>query len=169
MAQLLRRSVALNGFRRTVKVHPVALAAASGVPAGFVAPEAEPENGRLLQDDGVADGRPDGAAPVVEVPVRSLDDAIRGQVDFIRIDVGGAEEMIWQGMQCVIDNNPRVRIAMKFNPARCRTPEDTLAEMAARFRLRRIGLDGRVQDCLAEEVLQRRGKSLLYLSAIDPE
>jgi len=170
MVQLLRQTAALNGFWQTIQVHPVALAAASGRPMLFFATEAEPKNGRLLQEaEAAAALRHDSASNVYEVPVRALDDAIPGRVDFVKIDVEGAEELVWRGMQQLIQRNPEVKVVMEFNPGRCRAAADTLREIAALFPLREIGFDGRVHPCTAEDILPRREDALLYLSKVDPD
>jgi FkbM family methyltransferase len=169
MVQLVRQTAALNGFWQTIQVHPVALGATSGKPMLFFATEAEPKNGRLLQDhEAEVALRKDATANVYEVPVRSLDDAIPGRVDFIKIDVEGAEELVWHGMQRLIDRNPDVKIVMEFNPSRCRAAAATLQEIAARFPLREIGFDGQVHPCTPEQLLPRREDALLYLSRVDP-
>ena len=170
MVQLLRQTAALNGFWQTIQVHPVALAAASGSPMLFFATEAEPKNGRLLHEaEASAAMRNAAAANVYEVPVRSLDDAMPGRVDFVKIDVEGAEELVWRGMQQLIRRNPEVKIVMEFNPGRCRAAPDTLQEIAALFPLREVGFDGQVHPCTAEDILPRREDALLYLSKVDPD
>jgi FkbM family methyltransferase len=170
MVQLLRQTAALNGFWQTIQTHPVALAAASGRPMLFFATEAEPKNGRLLYEaEASAAMRSEAAANVYEVPVRSLDDAMPGRVDFVKIDVEGAEELVWRGMQQMIARNPDIKIVMEFNPGRCRAASETLQEIAAQFPLREIGFDGQVHACTAEDILPRREDALLYLSKVDPD
>lgn len=170
MVQLLRQTAALNGFWQTVQVHPVALAAASGRPMLFFATEAEPKNGRLLHEaEAAAAMRHDSSSNVYEVQVRSLDDAMPGRVDFVKIDVEGAEELVWRGMQQMIGRNPDIKVVMEFNPGRCRQAAETLREIADLFPLREIGFDGQVHPCTIEDILPRREDALLYLSRVDPD
>jgi FkbM family methyltransferase len=163
LVDLLGRTVALNGFWGTVQVHPAAVADAAGPAMTFAATEAEPKNGRLLMPGEEAPG-----ATLTEVPVLTLDDAVPGPVDFVKIDVEGAEELAWRGMQGLIGRSPGIRIVLEFNPGRCRDAAGTLAEIAARFPLREIGFDARAHPCTAEEVLGRSEDTLLYLSALEP-
>jgi FkbM family methyltransferase len=166
LLDLLGRTVALNGFWHLVRLHGAAVADRPGPPMAFVATEAEPKNGRLLMPGEAATAEP--GAIRTEVPVLSLDAAVPGAVDFVKIDVEGAEELVWQGMQGLIERSPGIRIVMEFNAGRCRTPDRTLAEIAARFPLREIGFDARACPCTAAEVLGRSEDTLLYLSRLDP-
>lgn len=53
----------------------------------------------------------------VEILATSLDDFFQNRpVDFIKIDVEGAENMVFSGMQNIIKNNPRLGIMMEFWP-----------------------------------------------------
>ena len=53
----------------------------------------------------------------VEVGATSLDDFLKDRpVDFIKIDVEGAEPLVFAGMGGVIKNNPKVLIMMEFWP-----------------------------------------------------
>jgi FkbM family methyltransferase len=166
LLDLLERTVALNGFWHLVAPQGAAVADRPGPPMAFVATEAEPKNGRLLMPGEAA---PDGPGTIrTEVPVLSLDAAVPGAADFVKIDVEGAEELVWHGMQSLIARSPGIRIVMEFNPGRCRTPRETLEGIAARFPLREVGFDARARPCAAEEVLSRSEDTLLYLSDQDP-
>ncbi|WP_137124730.1 FkbM family methyltransferase [Roseomonas sp. HF4] len=166
LLDLLERTVALNGFWHLVGLHGVAVADLPGPPMAFVATEAEPKNGRLLMP---GEAVPDGPGTIrTDVPVLSLDEAAPGAVDFVKIDVEGAEELVWHGMQGLIARSPGIRIVMEFNPGRCRTPRETLEGIAARFPLREIGFDARACPCTVDDVLSRSEDTLLYLSDHDP-
>ncbi|NMJ40416.1 FkbM family methyltransferase [Roseomonas sp. JC162] len=164
LLDLMERTFALNGFWHTVRRHGVAVAEASGPPMTFAATEREPKNGRLLMPGEEAEPE----AVLTPVPVVALDEAIEGPVGFVKIDVEGAEELAWRGMQRLIDRSPDIRIVMEFNPGRCRTPAETLAAIAARFALREVGFDAQAHPVTAEEVLGRAEDTLLYLSRLDP-
>ncbi len=98
----------------------------------------------------------------------SLDEAVPGRADFLKIDVEGAEEAVWRGMQRLIVRSPGIGIAMEFNPLRCRDSRGVLAEMADRFPLREVTFAGAAVPCGAEDVLGRREETILYLSDADP-
>jgi FkbM family methyltransferase len=166
LVDLLGRSIALNGFWDVVRLHPAAVAEAAGPPMTFAATEREPKNGRLLMPG--EDGAAEPGATLTQVPVLSLDEAVPGPVDFVKIDVEGAEELAWRGMQGLIARSPSIRIVLEFNAGRCRAPEATLAEIAALFPLREIGFDAQARPCTAEEVLARPDDTLLFLSRQDP-
>ena len=166
LVDLVERTVALNGFWNSVRLHGAAVADASGPPMTFAATEREPKNGRLLMPG--EEGAAEPGATLTAVPVISLDDAVPGPVDFVKVDVEGAEELVWRGMQQLIERSPEIRIVLEFNPGRCRMPAQTLAEIAARFALREVGFDARAHPCTVEEVLARGEDTLLYLSRRDP-
>lgn len=163
---LMSRTVALNGFWHTVRLHGAAVAEASGPPMTFAATEREPKNGRLLMPGEDTAAEPD--AVLTPVPVVPLDEAVEGPVHFVKIDVEGAEELAWRGMQRLIGRSPQIRIVMEFNPGRCRDAAATLADIAAHFALREVGFDARAHPVTAEEVLGRSEDTLLYLSRLDP-
>ncbi|MBW6397171.1 FkbM family methyltransferase [Roseomonas sp. HJA6] len=162
MVQLLRDTAALNGFWQSIRVHPCAVGERAAAAVRFLASVAEPKNGRLLSERDAA------GTGVLEVPIISLDEALPGRVDFVKIDVEGAEELVWRGMQEVIDRNPEIQIVLEFNASRCSSPLGTLNHIASRFPLREIGFDGQVHACAAEELLGRSEDALLYLSTLDP-
>lgn len=168
MADLLQRTIALNGFWNAVTLHSMAVGESSGSTMRFLATEQEPKNGRLMmpgEDEAAASAS--AGAQVLDVPVRSLDDAVAGPVDFMKIDVEGAEELAWRGMKKLVARSPNIRIVMEFNCARCRTPAETLGEIAAMFELREIGFDGLVHGCRIDDLLRRSEDAILYLSKHD--
>lgn len=162
MVQLLRDTAALNGFWQAIRVHATAVGERAAPAVRFLASVAEPKNGRLLNE------RDASGSGVLEVPVTALDVALPGRVDFVKIDVEGAEELVWRGMQEVIDRNPEIQIVLEFNAMRCSSAHETLNHIASRFPLREIGFDGRVHACTAEDLMGRNEDALLYLSTLDP-
>lgn len=165
LAQLAERNLALNGFSHTARVDRIAAAATSGQPVQFRFMASDPKNGHVVE---AGAGLPPGEVMVeIAVPGMRLDDAITGPVDFIKIDVEGAEEEVWAGMTRLLDANPDIIVLMEFNALRCRTPEETLAGMAARFPLRELLLDGPVVPVQADAILRRREDTLLVLTRRD--
>jgi len=154
LAELLGQNIALNGYWHVAD----ARAAAVGDQDGDVV-----RPGQQLPADLDA-----AHLALHEVPLVSLDEAVPGRADFLKIDVEGAEEAVWRGMQRLIARSPGIGIAMEFNPLRCRDPRGVLAEMAARFPLREITFAGIAVPCAAEEVLARREDTILYLSETEP-
>jgi FkbM family methyltransferase len=170
--ELLSRNVAVNGYWNVVETRAAAVGDRDAEAVPFVSLASDPKNGRLVPGADArtlaeyeAQGYQVGAVPMV-----SLDAAIADSpVHFAKIDVEGAEEAVWAGMQGLIARSPEIRIVLEFNPRRCRAPAETLAAIAARFPLRRIGFDGVARACRAEEVLAESEDSILYLSRLDPE
>jgi FkbM family methyltransferase len=109
LATLLRRSVSINGYADRTTVHQCALGERDGN-AGLIVPPGEPKNAYLA---------PAGTAGGVNVPVRRLDE-IEGALDadFIKIDVEGAEEMVWRGMAGILAQDRPLTIVLEFTPGR---------------------------------------------------
>lgn len=161
LAQLCQRTLALNGFAGRAEVRRLAAAAAADT-LRFRADLSDPKNGRLLAEADAAAEEPD----VLEVAVQAapLDDLTDGAVDFIKIDVEGAEEQVWAGMQRVLDRSPGIIVLMEFNARRCQAPEATLRQIAGRFPLRELHLDCTLRDVTAEQILPRIEDTLLVLT-----
>jgi FkbM family methyltransferase len=168
LALLCERTLALNGYWHTAEVRRLA-ASDRAATLRFRAALSDPKNGRLLPD-----GTPPPSAQdeedTLEVAVRAmpLDDLAEGPVDFIKIDVEGAEEQVWAGMQRVLDRSPDVTVLMEFNALRCSAPGETLRAIADRYRLRELGLDGALHRVGIAEILPRQEDTLLVLSRRDP-
>lgn len=165
LAQLAERNLALNGFWHTARVERIAAGATSGQPVQFRFMASDPKNGHVVE---AGAGLPPGEAMVeIAVPGMRLDDVVAGPVDLIKIDIEGAEEQAWAGMTRLLDASPAIIVLMEFNAFRCRTPDETLAGMQARFPLRELRLDGAVVPVEAEAILRRREDTLLVLTRRD--
>lgn len=165
LALLAERSLHLNGFWRTAEVRRLAAAEVTDETLRFRAALADPKNGRLLPP-GTPLLAPGEEEEQLEIAVRTtrLDDLGEGPVDFIKIDVEGAEEQVWAGMQGVLDRSPRITVLMEFNALRCQAPERTLEEIAARFPLRELHLDAQVRAVAVRDILPREEDTLLVLT-----
>jgi FkbM family methyltransferase len=169
--QILGLNVAVNGFWHTVETRAAAIGARSEAGMPFLALPSDPKNGHLFpgaEEATLAAYEAQGYVRTT-VPVQSLDDALEGPVHFAKIDVEGAEEAAWTGMQRLLARSPDIRLVLEFNPARCRQPAETLAAIGAMFPLRRIGFDGRAVSCTAADVLGETEDTILYLSRHDAE
>lgn len=169
LAELLGLNVAVNGFWHIAEVRAAAVGDGDGGVLPMVVPLRDPKNGYVVQ---AGQAVPQGLDPALfarhDVPIVTLDTAVPGRADFVKIDVEGAEEQVWRGMQQLIARSPGIAIALEFNPGRCRDPLVTLAEMAARFPLREITFDGVAVPCTMAQVMERRDDTILYLSDTDP-
>jgi FkbM family methyltransferase len=162
MALLCERSLAMNGFWRTARVERLAVSDLGGLTLRFRAAASDPKNGRFSSGGGALPV--DGDVTEFAVRTARLDDLATGPVDFLKMDVEGAEEQAWAGMQGLLDRSPDITLLMEFNALRCRAPEDTLRAIAARFPLRELHLDGVVRPVAAAEILPREEDTLLVLT-----
>jgi FkbM family methyltransferase len=164
LATLCARTLHLNGFWHNAEVKRVAAAATSGETLRFRAAISDPKNGRLVDAALPAAGDWDDDTIEVAVKAMRLDDLTDGVVDFLKIDVEGAEEQVWAGMQGLLDRSPAITVLMEFNALRCQAAERTLAEIAARFPLRELALSGKVIPVTPAEIMPRREDTLLVLT-----
>jgi FkbM family methyltransferase len=162
---LLTRTMNLNGFHRRSKMVQAAIGSGPGE-LPLLVPIVEPKNARLISEAQASVPRKavrDGTEEIHRVSVLALDDLVQGAADFIKIDVEGAEEAVWAGMQKLLDRSPKIRIAMEINCQRCKDPEKLLTSIASRFPLREIGFDGKSHPVSASEIMSRREDTMLDL------
>ncbi len=103
----LRKNIENNGFGN-IEVLPCAAGATSG-PREF-----------HLYGAGNLDSfyvRPDLSAPeTVTVDTVRLDDVVKCKVDFVKIDVEGAEIEVLRGMDNILASNEEIRLIIELNP-----------------------------------------------------
>ncbi|WP_052388716.1 FkbM family methyltransferase [Belnapia moabensis] len=166
-AVLLRRNLALNGMEGRSQVEEVALAGPeSGRVMRFVLPEGSPMNAHLLPEELAGGGGGPGMVRgpgIAMVATRALDRHGRVKPDVVKLDLCGAEEAAFAGMQGVIEANPAVQVLLCFNPVRSAAPADFLGRLAGQFRLRRLTARGEAQDCTPAEAMSG-GDVMLYLA-----
>lgn len=163
LALLAERNLALNGFAARSSVRRVAVTARPRGTLRFRADLRDPKNGRLLDATEPDPAELDDALEVAVSTMR-LDDMEESRVDFIKIDVEGAEESVWAGMQGVLDRNPDVTVIFEFNAHRCHDPTRLVSEIGARFPLRELLLDGRIAPAPPAEMLSRTEDTMLVLT-----
>lgn len=146
MAELLRRTIAVNGFDGRTTVYELALGDANGS-ATLDVPKNEPKNAHVVKG-AVGPG-------MVEVPLRRADDIADAlDADFIKIDAEGAEQAIWKGLNGVLSRNRPLTILLEFAAVRYDNPAGFLDEILSRgFHLGEVDLVGGVQGRTREEVL----------------
>ncbi|WP_431285889.1 FkbM family methyltransferase [Humitalea sp. 24SJ18S-53] len=157
--RLLERNVAVNGFGGHTTIHPLAVGAEAGI-AILRSTLAEPKNAYTVP--------PGYPAPrgVIEEQVKTapLDD-LMDVVDIMKIDVEGAEEQVWAGMQRLLGRSPRARILFEFNAGRCHDPAALLRDMAGRFTLRFLDFDSLTKPADVAVLLGNREDTMLVLEA----
>ena len=121
VAVLLKRSVELNGFSDRTVVFQQAAGDVDGRKVFLGSPPNEPKNAHLLPRDAEAGaGRHRVRIAKVDTLLKSWD-----RVDFLKIDVEGAEEAAVGGMMEIIRRD-RPSILLEFNAGRCASPEALL-------------------------------------------
>lgn len=125
-AALLRRSVFVNGFDGRVKVLEAAAVARDGEDLSFYTDPTEPKNAHIFA------GHPSESANIILVKGISLDTALApyDRIDFMKIDVEGAEEDTLAGGLGVIERD-RPDILLEFNVHRCKDPSGLLDRLEA--------------------------------------
>jgi FkbM family methyltransferase len=153
-AALLRRNLALNGMEGRAQVEEVALAGPdSGRVMRFAMPEGSPMNAHLLPEDLAGGGTVTQSTGTAMVATRPLDRHASARPDLVKLDLCGAEEAAFAGMQAVVGANPAVEVLLCFNPMRSAAPADFLARLAGQFRLRRLTARGEAQGCTPAEAM----------------
>jgi FkbM family methyltransferase len=139
-AELLAQTMAVNGFKKRSFLHNVALGDSPADDVSFVSRPGRFMNNHLLRA-GELTSRPETAAQLAHVCVRTLDSLIpSGPVDFVKIDVEGAEREMLLGMTEIVQRSRNIRMIMEFNAGRVQAPADFLEELLQKFpqaRLRR--------------------------------
>jgi FkbM family methyltransferase len=155
----LQQNIAINGFDATTTVIGDALGAESSQVNLFV-PPGEPKNALILDADSYQGWEKHTVA------VKPIDDLGLERVDFVKIDVEGAEYAVWRGMQKTLDRNPGITVMMEVNCARYPDiARDFLRQIEARFPLRSVDFTGRHVATTAEAVIAYPDDVTLYLRA----
>lgn len=150
--ELLEESVRLNGFERHVRLVQAAAADREGTLDLFV-PAGEPKNATVAFGGGA---RP--AEARVSVPAVPLDRLGSGleRVDFLKIDVEGAEPAVLAGMSDTIARF-RPTIVLEFNASRYEDPAAFLDRLLAAYEVfGEIDFAGDCRPAETAEILSTR-------------
>ena len=161
LAELLRQTLDVNGFP-SVTVVQKAASRTDGDTLRLVVPPRRSMNARLSEVAGPTDAVFDVETVTVDALTREWP-----RVDLIKIDVEGAEEDVWQGMQRTIEQNPGLVVILELNVDRYEDPRTFLEAIErAGFRLRYIDFDAEVKDVTIDQLLRRQvGQDwMLYLA-----
>ena len=161
LAEMLRQTLDINGFPG-VEVLAKAATDSDDRTLQLVIPARRSLNARLSDEAEATD-------EVVPVQSVTVDAITRDwpRVDVIKIDVEGAEEGVWQGMQRTISQNPGLILILEFNVARYDDPKGfAQAIKSVGFPLRYIDIDAEVKDVTVDELLTNQVGDdwMLYLA-----
>lgn len=157
---LLRRSIAVNGYASWTDVVECAVGGIAGEVLTFHVPPNEPKNAHVVH----------GIDEPNAMTVRSerLDDLLSGwpRIDFIKMDVEGAEEAALSGGAGIIERD-RPLMLLEYNIHRCKNPEGLLTWLTTLYgTVKALDLDGRLVTVSREELLGRERTEdwMLYLA-----
>jgi FkbM family methyltransferase len=166
---LTRRSLLVNGFRDRATIVEMAVTDAPGTVILHQLDQRQGDGSLFDFSDDQLRCAGDRVTKV-EVPSTSLDAFFDRDepIDLIRMDVEGAEPLVFDGMRRILARNLRIKIMLEFLPERIersgRQPVKFLETIKAiGFRIQTVGSRGRLQQ-VPIDVLAGRPLSELFLS-----
>jgi len=166
---LTRRSLLVNGFRDRATIVEMAVTDAPGTVILHQLDQRQGDGSLFDFSDDQLRFAGDRVTKV-EVPSTSLDAFFDRDepIDLFRMDVEGAEPLVFDGMRRILERNPRIKIMLEFFPERIersgRQPDKFLETIQAiGFRIQTVGSRGRQQQ-LPIDVLAGQPLSELFLS-----
>lgn len=155
LATLLEKTANVCGFSRKISV----IQKAVGSSAGYATMEYSSSDnlggahcklrGEFYEED--------------EVEVVTLDEAVPGEVGFIKIDAEGFEPQIWAGMQRHLESRPT--ILMEFTAGSYPDAGGFLDEIEKCYTLQEVDDNGNIVPAKRETLLGRPDFSMLWLEA----
>ena len=157
IAALLERTVSINGYT-TATVDRRAVAGQSGQTVHFQVPAGTPMNASIV-------AAPDGVTGLIQTITVTLDDALPQRVDFLKIDVEGAEYQVWRGLDKTVDANRTIKIFLEVNFAR--QPQlmpELLQDIQQKgFILRYVGEDGEIKPCNEAYIMAQAPRDVVLM------
>jgi FkbM family methyltransferase len=148
LAELLRQTLDVNGFPH-VEVVQKAASDTDGKTLQLVVPARRSLNARLAEVAGPTDEAVAVESVTIDVLTRDWP-----SVDLIKIDVEGAEEDVWRGMERTLFANHRLCVILEFNAPRYDDPRGFLRTIEqAGFALRYIDIDADVKDVTVDRLV----------------
>jgi FkbM family methyltransferase len=157
---LLERNLRLNGLEDWCKGVRTAIGWQNGE-IDMMAPAGEPKN-VILQPEGFdfSFGRDH---EVVRAPVMCLDDHPFERLDFLKIDIEGAEQFAWPHMQATLDRFPHAEVVLEINRGKYADPRAFYERIAARFPMRAIDFVGGAAPVTVDQLMGMDGDVMLAL------
>lgn len=151
----LRNNIAVNGYARRVDARNFALALSEAkTQRGFFVPTGEPKNGRLIEPHEDAQHlRAHGTVSQVEIGSLCPDEFER--IDFIKIDVEGAELQVLEHLQPIIARFAP-KIVCEVNFARGYDWQDVVALLGKEGELSHLDYDGSIKPLTKSMAREQR-------------
>jgi FkbM family methyltransferase len=148
-------SLRVNNYYHRVSIDPRAIWNCSNERVTFHVPEIAATNARVVSplDSRLPPsdaGTPDGSTTIDTV---ALDDLPFDGISFVKADIEGAEERLWQGSKRFFEKNPDVIFLLEFNCLRCQNSRGTLEDMRQLFSLRYLDDESNVRNITPDEIL----------------
>lgn len=152
MMNLLEKSVKVNGLNSRVTSVTEALSSESGHSITLHVPEDFPQNASIKWN---GNDRSEGH----KTKTLTIDELIGNRnVDFIKIDVEGAEEDVWKGMSALVGRKKPLAILLEFTPNRYADAEGFLRSIVDEgFALAHVTPRNGVQAISVQDVLDGPG------------
>jgi FkbM family methyltransferase len=151
--ELLNETVALNGYGGMTSLLCAAASARSGESAELFVPLGEPKNATIAFS-----GNNRASELTALVPTVSIDELAKPleRVDFVKIDVEGAEPQVLEGMAVTIERF-KPTILLEFNASRYRDPASILDRLVSVYgKIGEITTEGASRPIPRETVLSER-------------
>jgi FkbM family methyltransferase len=152
ICRLMRQSVAVNGFASRVTLLEQAATAVDGATVVLGLPANEPKNAHVLESLHHAAQRGEEA---ITVPGGRIATALAAwdRLDFIKIDVEGAEESVVHGLSPLLERH-KPRVILEFNAGRCHAPGALLDKLIELYgTLQQVAFDGNAHPVDRETLL----------------
>ena len=162
----LRDTISVNGYAGRVTAINAALGArADDVAVPFFVPTGEPKNGRFVSSDDKNDDL-SGRGEIIQVQAIKDLPIDSGRVDFIKIDVEGAELSVLASLAPVIETyRPMVVCEVNFSRGYCY--QDVARALGTSLELRHLDFDGEIRPLTEEMVrVERPGDDWLVCSNV---
>jgi FkbM family methyltransferase len=140
LCQLLQDSLEVNGMAGKTELINCAVYKEPIEQLEFTFGNNRTNNGRLSVCKNNPDNMREGER-VVQVPGNTLDHLIPTdqKIDFIKVDIEGAEEMFWYGSRRIREDNDELKILMEFNPRSYADPVKLVKDVFAEgYQVKRI-------------------------------
>lgn len=149
---LVRRSLAINGFDGRVWLHQTALGRTEGQEMLFIVNPSDPKNSHISSLETAHYHRPNMEQSVIKTRRLDSEEAWHS-IELAKIDAEGAEELIWDGAEGLLQGSKLRTIVLEFTPARYADPYAFLDRITSHgFSLSIIDPDLGAQPATPDEI-----------------